>query len=99
MEKVVCIECLANVMYIQPSICDVNAYAITYQILTPCIIAEQGVASKTWEGGATEHEQGRGGVALNIGLSVDGSRVGNLPRVLGFMTRPDGIGAWVPPQA
>ena len=33
---------------------------------------------------------------MNIGLAVDGSRVGNLSRVLGFMTRPDGIGAWMP---
>ena len=35
----------------------------------------------------------------NIGLSVDASRIGNRNRMLGFITRPDGYGAWLPPQA
>ena len=31
-------------------------------------------------------------------LSFDASRVGGRNRLLGFMTRPDGIGGWCPPQ-
>ena len=34
-----------------------------------------------------------------VHISVDASRVGKRQRLLGFMSRPDGLGAWMPPQA
>lgn len=36
--------------------------------------------------------------AQNISVAFDGSRLGNLPRLLGFICRPDGHGQWLPPQ-
>ena len=35
----------------------------------------------------------------NISLSVDGSRIGCVSRLLGLIARPDGFGAWLAPQA
>ena len=34
-----------------------------------------------------------------IPVSVDGSRIGGLSRLIGMISRPDGTGGWFPPQA
>ena len=36
--------------------------------------------------------------ATTVHLAFDASRVGGKNRLLGFITRPDGLGAWLPPQ-